>query len=139
MTPSRAIAVWFLLFAIAFSNGAFREAVLRPRFSELTSHQLSCFTGIPLILLAVCFAARKWPFRSAAHAWRTGLAWLAATIAFEFVFGRFVMGHPWSRLLHDYAIRDGRLWILVLAAILCAPIISRSFQDLSHAEKHKLQ
>lgn len=127
MTPLRAIALWFLLLVIAIANGSFREAVLSPRFTELTSHQLSCATGIPLILLAVCLTARKWPFRTPAHAWRTGASWLAATIAFEFVFGRFVMGHPWSRLLHDYAIWDGRLWIAVLAAILCAPIISRSF------------
>lgn len=127
MTPVKAAALWFLLLAVSIANGASREAVLRPRFSELSSHQFSCFTGICLILFAVLLFARKWPFRSPAHAWRTGSAWLAATIAFEFVFGRFVMGHAWSRLLHDYSIRDGRLWILVLAAILCAPIISRSF------------
>jgi hypothetical protein len=127
MTPPRAAALWFLLLVISIANGAFREAVLSPRFSELTAHQFSCATGIPLILLAVCLTARKWSFRSPAHAWQTGLSWLAATIAFEFVFGRLVIGHPWPRLLHDYAIWDGRLWILVLATILCAPIISRSF------------
>ncbi|MBE0656835.1 MAG: hypothetical protein IH602_04040 [Bryobacteraceae bacterium] len=127
MTTSRAIALWFLLLVISIANGTFREAVLRPRFSELTAHQFSCATGILLILTAVSLTARKWPFRTPAHAWRTGSAWLASTIAFEFVFGHFVIGHPWSRLLHDYAIWDGRLWIAVLAAILCAPIISRSF------------
>jgi hypothetical protein len=29
---------------------------------------------------------------------------------FEFLVGHYVMGHPWSRLLHDYNILAGRLW-----------------------------
>jgi uncharacterized membrane protein len=127
MTPLKAAATWFLLLIVSIANGSFREAVIRPRFSELTSHQISCVTGISLILAAVCLVTRKWPFESPVSAWRTGLSWLAATIAFEFGFFGFVMGSPWSRLFHDYAIWDGRLWIVVLAAILFAPIISRSF------------
>lgn len=124
MTPLRAFAVWVLLFAVAFMNGAFRELALRRFLYELPAHQTSCAIGISLILLATVLAGRKWPFRSVSQAWTVGFVWLLLTIAWEFIFGHFVMGHPWARLFHDYALWDGRLWILVLVSIVCAPAIS---------------
>lgn len=124
MTPLRAFTVWGLLFAVAFINGAFREFALRRFLSELPAHQTSCAIGISLILLATVLAGRKWPFRSVRQAWTVGFVWLLLTIAWEFIFGHFVMGHPWARLFYDYALWDGRLWILVLVSIVCAPAIS---------------
>jgi len=38
-----------------------------------------------------------------------GLVWLAMTVAFEFLFGDYVAGHSWDRLLHDYNLFAGRL------------------------------
>ncbi|HPT26709.1 MAG TPA: hypothetical protein PLZ95_09850 [Bryobacteraceae bacterium] len=125
MTWPRALSVWVLLFAIAFANGALREVVLRGFLEELPAHQASCATGISLILLTIVLAGRKWPFLSDRQAWTTGFVWLLLTIAWEFVFGHFVMGHSWQRLIQDYAIWNGRLWLLVLVAILCAPALSR--------------
>ena len=126
MIRTRAIAVWLLLFAIAYANGAFRELVLRRFLDELPAHQVSCALGISLILLAVALVGRKWRPTSRAQAWQIGFVWLLLTVAWEFGFFHFVMGRPWSILLHDYAIWDGRLWPFVLAAILCAPSLSRA-------------
>ena len=33
---------------------------------------------------------------------------------FELGFGHWVAGHPWSRLLADYDLLAGRIWVLVL-------------------------
>ena len=44
------------------------------------------------------------------------------TVSFEFGFGRLVMKHSWERLLHDYNILEGRVWILVLLWTLLAPL-----------------
>jgi hypothetical protein len=44
-------------------------------------------------------------------------------VAWEFDFFHFVMGHSWERLLHEYAIWQGRLWVLVLEGILLAPVL----------------
>ncbi|MEW6447103.1 MAG: hypothetical protein AB1426_03305, partial [Bacillota bacterium] len=52
-----------------------------------------------------------------------GLIWLVLTVAFEFGFGHFVMGHSWSRLLHDYNLLKGRLWVLVLLWVAIAPYV----------------
>ena len=51
-----------------------------------------------------------------------GVFWTALTIAFEFGFGHYVMGHPWERLLADYNILAGRIWVLVLATMLLGPL-----------------
>ncbi len=130
MTWPRAIAVWLLLFAIAFTNGAFRELVIRRFLDELPAHQASCATGISLILIAVVLAGKKRPFTSHSQAWQIGFVWLWLTVTWEFGFFHFVMGRPWPELLHNYAIWDGRFWPLVLAAILCAPALSRTVNRL---------
>lgn len=36
-----------------------------------------------------------------------GCIWLMLTPSFEFLFGHYVMGHPWSRLLYDYNLFAG--------------------------------
>lgn len=57
------------------------------------------------------------------HLFRLGLFWTLLTIAFEFGFGHFVVGHPWSRLFQDYNLAAGRVWIFVLLTLLIAPVI----------------
>jgi hypothetical protein len=53
-----------------------------------------------------------------------GAMWLAMSVAFEFLFGHYVVGHPWSRLLADYNILRGRVWSLVLLAVFLAPLVA---------------
>jgi hypothetical protein len=53
-----------------------------------------------------------------------GALWVGLTVAFEFGFGHYVMGAPWEVLLADYDILRGRLWPLVLAANLVAPLLA---------------
>ncbi|WP_305064564.1 hypothetical protein [Methanococcoides sp.] len=50
-----------------------------------------------------------------------GLMWLFLTICFEFLFGHFVIGHSWHRLLYDYNIFEGRIWLLVLIVTATSP------------------
>ena len=52
-----------------------------------------------------------------------GLIWLGLTVAFEFLFGRFVAGHSWIRLLQDYNILAGRVWSLLLLWVALAPYL----------------
>lgn len=51
-----------------------------------------------------------------------GTVWVALTVAFEFLAGHYVFGNSWERLLADYNMVRGRLWILVLLANLFAPL-----------------
>ncbi len=112
---------WFVLMVAAIINGAIREAVYKNRLGDLRAHQLSTLTGIVLFGVIVWALSRIWPLASAKHAWAVGFIWLAMTIAFEFLFGHFVAGHPWPRLLQDYNIFAGRVWLLVLIWVTIAP------------------
>ena len=48
---------------------------------------------------------------------------MLATIAFEFAFGHFVAGHSWSKLLSDYNIFKGRIWLLFLVWVMIMPYV----------------
>jgi hypothetical protein len=43
-------------------------------------------------------------------------------VAFELPAGHYAFGHSWPRLLADYNVLRGRLWILALLATLVAPV-----------------
>ncbi|MDZ7289365.1 MAG: hypothetical protein ONB44_11320 [candidate division KSB1 bacterium] len=114
---------WFILVIAAILNGAIREAVYKNALGDLRAHQLSTLTGIILFGVIIWGLSRLWPLPSAKQAWTVGFIWLALTIAFEFLFGHFVMGHPWSKLFHDYNIFEGRVWLLVLIWTTVAPYV----------------
>lgn len=114
---------WFILMIAAIINGAIREAVYKDRLGDLRAHQLSTLTGIIFFGVIVWTLSRLWPLVSAKQAWIVGFVWLIMTMAFEFLFGHFVAGHPWCRLLQDYNIFAGRVWPLVLIWVTIAPWI----------------
>lgn len=118
----RALAVWLGLAVLMVAHGWARELFVTPALGALRAHLLSSVTGA-LIVVAVSALTLEWlgvvgrPRRQL----RLGLFWLALTVLFEFVFGRWVAGHPWERLLRDYDVSAGRAWLLVLAATLLGP------------------
>lgn len=129
MTTLRALLTWAVLFVVAVLNGALRDFTYSTWLTQLTAHQVSCGLGIVLFAVTIWSINRVWPFQSGQQAWRIGLLWTALTIVWEFVFGRFVMGHQWSRLLGDYAIWRGRLWCLVLLSVLFLPMLVCRFEE----------
>lgn len=120
---SRYLLCWFLLAVVAVANGVLREATYGKYVSELTAHQISTATGILLTGLLVWRLSRLWPIESSGQAWLIGACWLLATIVFEFGFGHFVAGHPWNRLLADYNIFNGRVWLVFLVWVAVMPYV----------------
>ena len=114
---------WLGLVLIGILNGAIRTFVYGPIMSELTAHQISSVTGIILIGLATWLLSLKRKIQSERQAIAVGSIWLVLTIIFEFIFGHYVMGHPWSRLLYDYNLLEGRIWSLVLFFTTIAPYV----------------
>lgn len=115
------LCAWFIIMAAAIGNGFAREALFKAALGDLRAHQLSTLTLILLIGGIVWAIQRVWPLASAKEARRVGILWLAMTIAFEFLFGHYVAGHAWTKLLADYNIFAGRIWLLVLAWVAIAP------------------
>jgi len=114
---------WIPMVVIGIANGVLRQSGYGRFMGELRAHQVSTFTGIVLFLLYIWVVSLRWPFSSARQAVGVGLLWVGMTVVFEFGFGHYVAHHPWSRLVHDYNLLAGRLWVFVLAAVAVAPYV----------------
>ena len=117
------LLLWFPMTIIGILNGIARTSLYGPLMSELLAHQVSTVSGIILFGLYTWVVTGRWRLQSGGQAIAVGIVWLALTVAFEFVFGHYVVGHPWSRLLQDYDLLAGRIWVLVLIWIAVAPYI----------------
>ena len=122
------ILAWFPMILIAIANGFFREKILVRRLNELQAHQVSTVSMIILFGIYVWVLFKIWSPMSVYQAISIGLIWLFLTIIFEFLFGHYVAGHSWEKLLYDYNILQGRVWILVLIWISIAPYIIYQIQ-----------
>lgn len=120
----RAVLVWVGLLVVAILNGGFREAVLAPRLGRSVAH------GVSTVMLSLFIVALGWmttPWvgpKSLQDAWMIGSAWVALTLAFEFLGGHFIFGKPWQTLLADYNLLAGRIWVMVLIVTLMTPVIA---------------
>jgi hypothetical protein len=120
----KSVGVWILFVILAILNGGLRERILVPYLGQLLALPLS---GLLLSVLIFLVSLAVFPFLSIARssqAWLVGVLWVVLTIAFEFLFGHFVMGDSWRKLLEAYEVWEGNLWIVVLAAILSSPYLA---------------
>lgn len=115
---------WPVLMFLAIGNGFLREATYGQFLSELHSHQLSTFVAMALFGVSVILLSKYFVPHSAAQAVVIGFIWLALTVYFELFFGRYVVGHSWARLLQDYNVMAGRVWVLLLVWVTCLPYIA---------------
>jgi hypothetical protein len=120
----RALGVWILMAALAVAVASVREEILVPRVGEPAGHVVGTVAFLVPMILVIGLTLR-WvvPGLEASNLILLGIFWTVATICLEFGFGHFVMGHPWSRMLHDYNLLAGRVWILVPITLLGAPTV----------------
>jgi hypothetical protein len=121
----RAILAWLMLLTLAVVNGAVREAWLIPRFGGSAGHAVSSLSLSALIVLLSWLIIGWINPASAGDAFLIGLAWLALTLAFEFLAGHYLFRKPWNELLADYDIMSGRIWVLVLVTTMLAPLLAQ--------------
>ena len=118
------LGFWLLLMVIATANAGIREKLYSPRISELHAHQLSTVIFSLVIFLVTFIMYFLGQFNESASAYIIlGFTWLILTLSFEFVAGYYLFGNTWEKLLANYNLRRGRLWILILISVLTAPWI----------------
>ena len=77
-----------------------------------------------LIFVVTLASVRTLGIVSANRAWLVGALWLSLTVAFELLFGHYVLGQSWERLRAAYDPANGNLWLLVLFTTLCGPFLA---------------
>jgi hypothetical protein len=120
----KAFGIWVVLAINAIIVALFRNGVLLQPLGEQTAHQIGTLLFLMVQFLIIYFFTKRIKLKEIRTALFIGTFWLILTICFEFLFGHYVIGHPWEKLFADYNIFKGRLWILVLLNDLIAPIIS---------------
>ena len=119
----RYVIAWIPMVFIGVINGILREVTYGKYLNELRAHQVSTATGVLLLGLYILLVARLWGFESPTQALIIGCMWLGLTVGFEFIFGHYIAGQSWSKLLADYNIFAGRLWSIVLLWVAVAPVL----------------
>jgi hypothetical protein len=119
-----AIVLWLIAAIVAVANGYLGNTVVATLLGDYGVHVYKSVVIIAVVfLLARLYAGRTRGVGWATAASGAGLLWLVLTITFEFIFGHYLFGNPWERLLADYRIWQGRLWPLVLLSDLLAPLL----------------
>jgi hypothetical protein len=119
-----ALAIWPLFLVTAVTLGMFREAVITPSLGVQTAHVIGTLLFIAAMLLIMwVYVSRVKDSARPLDLWLIGVMWTVMTVCFEFGFFHFVAGVPWEKLMGDYNIFAGRLWLLVLLTTLCGPTL----------------
>lgn len=119
----RHFIAWFPIVLLAFANAAIREAVYRRYVGELAAHQIATLTMCVLVGIYVWVLGRYLKPQSAGQAIGVGLMWLVMTVIFETALGRQILGDPWSQVLRDYNVLEGRVWPLALLWVTLSPYV----------------
>ena len=127
---SRALAIWPVIIVAETLHGIARGIFLVPHVGQFRSSQIGVFTG-SVIILAVALVFVRWIGAARpAQLLMVGLIWLCLTLAFEVLFGRFVIGASWERLAADYNVLEGGLLPFGMLVLLLSPLIAAKVRGL---------
>ncbi len=118
----RILLLWAAIIPMAIANGMFRDTVLVRMFGQKRART---FSGLSLsaVILAWTILTIPWiPLPGLMHYAGVGFLWLTLTVAFEFLFGRFVARKSWQELLRAYRFENGDIWPLVLMTVAVSPV-----------------
>ena len=120
----RIILTWVLFIPVAIINGIFRERLYRDMVGELAAHQIStAILSIAFIAVAYSMVGNIVSEADTFKLFAIGALWVIMTIVFEFGFGHYVDQVTLDKLLNDYNILKGRIWLIFLIVELCTPYI----------------
>jgi hypothetical protein len=130
-TILRGVVVWVCIIIVEVLHGVARTMLLAPVVGDFRARQIAVFTGSFLVVLvATSFIGWLRP-ASPREAACVGIVWLALTLTFEIVFGRFVVHASWSRIAADYNLLRGGLLPIGLLVLTAAPLIATRIRHIS--------
>ncbi len=126
----RSLMIWFVLIAAEIIHGILRAILFVPLVGEFRSNQIGVFTGSAIILVIASLTIRWIGANQRSELLWVGSIWLALTVAFEVLFGRYMIGLSWQRILSDYNLLQGGLMPVGLLILFFSPIIGLKIRDI---------
>jgi hypothetical protein len=119
----RALGLWVVLMLVETLQGLWRVKVLAIWIGEAAAREVSVFTG-SLVILLITFACIGWISARSARTLLLGLTWVALTVVYEFVLGRFVFHQTWSDIASDFDLLHGRFLPIGLLILMFSPLLA---------------
>lgn len=119
----RALLIWTGLAAFITGVGFLRPLAFEPPLGVFGAQVLTAILSILAIAAGAWRFSRGRPAPDRADYVRTGLLWAGLTLLLEVVGGLLLAHIPLSFMMTNYDLAAGRLWVLVLAALLLVPIL----------------
>jgi hypothetical protein len=86
---------------------------------------------LSFLIFAVAFVVAPWiGAKNATGCWIVGGLWVFLTVAFELLFGRYVVGRPWQEVLAVFNVLEGNLMSLALVTAGVAPCLAARIRGL---------
>jgi hypothetical protein len=120
----RGVAAWCCVMIVEVFHGIARTMYLAPALGDFRARQVAVLTGSILILVVATSLIRWIRPAGAGEALSIGISWLILTLAFEVVFGRYVLHASWSRIASDYNLIRGGLLPIGLMVLTAAPLVA---------------
>ncbi len=126
---ARGTIIWLLLIAAEIVHGVIRGILLQPWVGQFRANQIGVFTGSAIILGIAYFTVNWVGVKTRTQALLTGAIWLVLTVAFEILFGMFVMRLSWRQLAESYNLPEGGLMPIGLLLLFLSPLIALKFRQ----------
>ncbi len=91
----KAIGIWIVMLVAAIINGIVREKILTPAIGFDLALPISGLILAILVLLIVWIFVPFIKVKQEKRYFTIGLFWLGLTLAFEFIFGRYILDKSW--------------------------------------------
>ncbi len=117
----KAIGIWLIIVIAAIFNGLLREKLLTSLIGARFALPVS---GLLLSLLVLLVAFIFVPFLNYQQPgiyFVVGILWVALTLAFELLFGHFVLQKSWQEIFRVFDLRNGDLFVVVLLITAFSP------------------
>ena len=117
-----ALAVWYVIAVFAHNNRFLRDTYYGPMVGARLAHLVGVVLQIAFIY-AITYLWLNWLelSLSAVSLWTVGGLWVLLAVLAEPAFYYHSGLSPWREVMKDYNLMHGRLWLLVLVALLYAP------------------
>jgi hypothetical protein len=127
--------LWLSFLGVAIAGAIIRERFFVPGLGPLGGRALATLLVGAIIFGLIYVYIGKLKSATQVLLFKLGMFWTVLTIAFECLFGHYVMGLSWESIWGDYNVFKGRLWPLVLIITLFGPLFAKMARDYFHARQ----